>query len=117
VKSPGGQVLSGKVLIWFDPFNLTCQDTTIPELVNSLSGPDRAGKVVIDKTGLTGAYDFTVPIPYRPLPAQFQQIAEDSGVPSFLGGIKQLGLQLVAGKGQIQGIVIDSIEKPETNEQ
>jgi uncharacterized protein (TIGR03435 family) len=117
VKSPGGQILSGKVLIWFDPFNLTCQDTTIPELVNSISGPDRAGKVVIDKTGLTGAYDFTVPIPYRPLPAQFQQMAEDSGVPSFLSGLKQLGLQLEAGKGQIQGIVIDHIEKPETNDQ
>jgi uncharacterized protein (TIGR03435 family) len=89
----------------------------MPELVNSISGPERAGKVVIDKTGLTGGYDFTVPIPYRPLPAQFQQMAEESGVPSFLDGLKQLGLQLVSGKGQIQGVVIDHIEKPETNEQ
>jgi uncharacterized protein (TIGR03435 family) len=117
VKGRGGQMLSGKVLIWFDPFNLTCQDTTMAELVNSLSGTDRAGKVVIDKTGLTGAYDFVVPIPYRPLPEQFRQMAEDSGVPSFLSGLKQLGLQLESGKGQIQGVVIDHIEKPETNEQ
>jgi uncharacterized protein (TIGR03435 family) len=115
VTPPSRPAMSGKVLAWFDPFNLTCQDTTMAELVNSLSGPNRAGRVVIDKTGLTGAYDFNVPIPYRPLPEQFRQMAEDSGVPSFLEGIKQLGLALVPDKGPIDGIVIDHIEKPETN--
>ena len=115
VTPPGRPAMSGKVLVWFDPFNLTCQDITMAELVNSLSGPNRAGRVVIDKTGLTGAYDFTLPIPYRPLPEQFRQMAEDSGVPSFLEGIKQLGLALVPDKGPIDGIVIDHIEKPETN--
>lgn len=117
VKTPGGQVRSGKVLSWFDPFNLTCQDTTMAELVNSLSGPNRAGRVVIDKTGLTGSYDFVIPIPYAPLPEQFRQMAEDSGVPSFLDGLKQLGLQLVSAKEPIMGIVIDHIERPETNGQ
>ena len=112
---PGAQAMAGKVLRWFDPFNLVCQDTTMAELVNSLSGPDRAGRVVIDKTGLTGAYDFTVPIPYRPLPEQFRQIAEDSGVPSMFDGLKQLGLQLVSAKGPIEGIVVDHIERPPEN--
>lgn len=111
----GAQAKTGKVLQWFDPFNLVCQDTTIAELVNSLSGPDRAGRMVIDKTGLTGAYDFTVPIPYRPLPEQFQQIAEDSGVPTMFEGLKQLGLQLVQAKGPINGIVVDHIERPPDN--
>jgi len=111
----GAQAMSGKVLRWFDPFNLVCQDTTMAELVNSMSGPDRAGRVVIDKTGLTGAYDFTVPIPYRPLPEQFRQIAEDSGVPTMFEGLKQLGLQLVQAKGPIAGIVVDHIERPEAN--
>ena len=109
------QAMTGKVLRWFDPFNLVCQDITMAELVNSLSGPDRAGRVVIDKTGLTGAYDFTVPIPYRPLPEQFRQIAEDSGVPTMFEGLKQLGLQLVQAKGPINGIVVDHIERPPDN--
>lgn len=85
------------------------------DLVNSMSGPDRAGRVVIDKTGLTGAYDFTVPIPYRPLPEQFKEIAEDSGVPTMFDGLKQLGLQLVQAKEPIQGIVVDHIERPPDN--
>jgi uncharacterized protein (TIGR03435 family) len=115
VTPPGGHAQTGKVLSWYDPFNLVCQDTTMAELVNSLSGPDRAGRVVIDKTGLTGAYDFTVPIPYRPLPEQFRQIAEDSGVPTMFEGLKQLGLQLVQAKGPIDGIVVDHIERPPDN--
>jgi uncharacterized protein (TIGR03435 family) len=85
------------------------------DLVNSMSGPDRAGRVVTDKTGLTGAYDFTVPIPYRPLPEQFKEIAEDSGVPTMFDGLKQLGLQLVQAKEPIQGIVVDHIERPPDN--
>jgi uncharacterized protein (TIGR03435 family) len=112
---PGAQARTGKVLSWFDPFNLVCQDTTMAELVNSLSGPDRAGRVVIDKTGLTGVYDFTVPIPYRPLPEQFRQIAEDSGVPTMFEGLKQIGLQLASAKGPINGIVVDHIERPPEN--
>jgi uncharacterized protein (TIGR03435 family) len=112
---PGAQAKTGRVLQWFDPFNLVCQDITMAELVNSLSGPDRAGRMVIDKTGLTGAYDFTVPIPYRPLPEQFQQIAEDSGVPTMFEGLKKIGLQLVQAKGPINGIVVDHIERPPEN--
>jgi len=112
---PGAHAMTGKVLSWFDPFNLVCQDQTMADLVNSMSGPDRAGRVVIDKTGLTGAYDFTVPIPYRPLPEQFKEIAEDSGVPTMFDGLKQLGLQLVQAKEPIQGIVVDHIERPPDN--
>ncbi len=98
------QAMTGKVLRWFDPFNLVCQDITMAELVNSLSGPDRAGRVVIDKTGLTGAYDFTVPIPYRPLPEQFRQIAEDSGVPTMFEGLKNLGCNWCRLKDRLTGL-------------
>ena len=82
------------------------------ELVNSLSGPNRAGRVVIDKTGLNGAYNFTVPIPYAPLP---QQIQDMSDAPSTYEGLKQLGLQMVPGKGVIDEIVVDHVERPAEN--
>jgi uncharacterized protein (TIGR03435 family) len=111
----GGRVLTGKVLSWFDPFNLVCQDETMADLANSLSGANRSGRVVFDKTGLTGSYNFTVPIPYAPLPAQLQQLSEDSGVPTVFEGLKKLGLQLVSAKGPIDGIVVDHIERPAGN--
>jgi len=105
--TPNGQVLTGKVLSWFDPFNLVCQDESMADLVNSISGENRAGRIVIDKTGLTGNYNFTVPIPYTQLPEQLKQMADDSGVPSMFEGLKQVGLQLVSAKAQIDGIVVD----------
>jgi uncharacterized protein (TIGR03435 family) len=117
VTDPRGQVLTGHVWNWFDPFRLVCQDVTMSDLVTVLSGPDRSGRVVIDKTGLTGTYDFTVAISSRPLPEQLQQAAEDAGVVtlSVFDGVKQLGLQLVPSTGPIRGIVVDHIERPEAN--
>jgi uncharacterized protein (TIGR03435 family) len=115
LKTPWGATLTGKVLTWVDPFHLVCQDETMADLVNSISGANRAGRVVIDKTELKGTYNFSVPIPYAPLPAQLQQMGEDQGVPSIFDGLKQLGLQLVPGKGPIDGIVVDHMEKPAEN--
>ena len=82
------------------------------ELVNSLSGPQRAGRVVIDKTGLDGAYNFTVPIPYQPLPQQLQDMSDTV---STYEGLKQLGLQMVKSTGVIDNIIVDHVEKPVEN--
>ena len=113
--NPGAKPITGHVLAQFTPFYAVCQDVTMAELVNSLSGPNRAGRVVIDKTGLTGTYDFTLPIPVGLLPEQLQQAAEDAGVPSMFEGLKQLGLQLVPAKDPVRGIVVDHIERPPEN--
>jgi len=113
--NPGAKPMTGKVTGQFDPFRVVCQDVTMADLVNLLSGPNRAGRVVIDKTGLTGTYDFTLPLPVAMLPEQLQQAAEDAGVPSIFEGLKQLGLQLVPAKGPIRGIVVDHIERPPEN--
>ena len=113
--NPGAKPITGHVLAQFTPFYAVCQDVTMADLVNSLSGPNRAGRVVIDKTGLTGTYDFTLPIPVGQLPDQLQQAAEDAGVPSMFEGLKQLGLQLVPAKDPVRGIVVDHIERPPEN--
>ena len=117
VTNPRGQVLTGHVWNWFDPFRVVCQEVTMADLATVLSGPDRAGRIVVDKTGLTGTYDFTLPIVVRPLPEQLMQAAEDAGVVpmSPVEAVKQLGLQLVPSTGPIRGIVVDHIERPETN--
>lgn len=112
VKTPDGRVLTGKVLSWFDPFTLVCQDTTMAELVNSLSGPQRAGRIVIDKTGLNGAYNFAVPIPYAPIPQQYMDMSDG---PSFYDGLKKLGLQMVKSMGVTDTIVVDHVERPVEN--
>jgi uncharacterized protein (TIGR03435 family) len=44
-----------------------------------------------------------------------QQAADDAGVPTLQEGLKQLGLALVPSKGPVDEIVIDHIERPDTN--
>ncbi|HEY4378909.1 MAG TPA: TIGR03435 family protein [Acidobacteriaceae bacterium] len=112
----GQAPVAGHVMGWWgSPFYMNAQDATMADLVNMLSGPDRSGRVVLDKTGLDGTYNFVLPLTPRPLPAQIQQIADDAGVPSLQTGLKQLGLALVPAKGPVDQIVIDHIERPDTN--
>jgi uncharacterized protein (TIGR03435 family) len=96
-------------------FYLTAQDATMADLVNNLSIPGRAGRVVIDKTGVTGTYDFVLAAPPLDLPPILQQAADDAGVPTLQGSLKQLGLELVPSKGPVDEIVIDHIERPPEN--
>jgi uncharacterized protein (TIGR03435 family) len=67
---------------------------------------------VIDKTGLNGAYNFTVPIPYEPIPQQYMDMSD---TPSTYEGLKQLGLQLVKSMGVTDTIIVDHVEKPAEN--
>jgi uncharacterized protein (TIGR03435 family) len=108
--------MTGYALVWFmNPFYLIGQDATMADLVNDISGPQRAGRVVIDKTGLTGTYDFALAAPPLSLPPVLQQAVDDAGVPTLQEGLKQLGLALVPSKGPVDEIVIDHIERPDTN--
>jgi uncharacterized protein (TIGR03435 family) len=112
----GAKPIAGRMLGFFGPFNLVGQDVTMTDLVNFLSQPNRAGRMVIDKTGLTGTYDFSLLMtPGGQLPEQFQEAAEDAGAVSVFEAMKQLGLQLVPAKGPIRGMVVDHIERPPEN--
>jgi uncharacterized protein (TIGR03435 family) len=115
VTPANGPAQSGHVLRWFGQLNLVGQDATMTDLVDLLNRPGEAGRVVIDKTGLTGTYDFSLQIPRRTLPDQIKESAEDAGVPTVFEGLKQLGLQLVSAKGPVRGIVVDHIERPPEN--
>lgn len=65
------------------------------------------GRFVIDKTGLTGKYDFTVK--WTP---DDEQATADSGPDIFTALEEQLGLKLVPAKGPVDTIVVDRIEMP-----
>lgn len=73
---------------------------------------------VIDKTGLTQSYDFT--LSFAPvLPPNVSQDKLPTGLldrPSIFDALKQqLGLKLVAEKGPVVYYVIDHVERPSAN--
>ncbi len=63
---------------------------------------------VIDHTGIDGEFD--VKLEWSP-----EQISDSSGPSIFTALQEQLGLRLESGKGPVEMIVIDSIEKPSEN--
>jgi uncharacterized protein (TIGR03435 family) len=73
---------------------------------------------VIDKTGLTGNYDFA--LSFTPeLPPGFDKAnlpPEFLDRPSIFDALReQLGLRLEAQKGSVEYYVIDHVEKPAAN--
>jgi uncharacterized protein (TIGR03435 family) len=97
---------------------------TIAQFVTTLS--EWVGSPVIDKTGLTGLYDFTlksspeglrVPGPLgRTMALQLAQVPKppaDPDAPSLSVALQeQLGLKLESARGPVEVVVIDRLEKP-----
>ncbi len=88
-------------------------------LANLLVGP--AQRLVIDRTGLAGNWDFEVK--YTPDPSQLppgMSLADAPGVdqngPSLFTALEeQLGLKLRAARGPVEVLVIDSVQQPTPN--
>jgi uncharacterized protein (TIGR03435 family) len=76
---------------------------------------DAVRRTVVDKTGLPGSYD--VALKWTP----DEDAAKDAGAPAdappsiFIAVQEQLGLKLQAGKGPVQTLVLDHVEKPSEN--
>jgi len=65
------------------------------------------GEAVVDATGLTGLYDISLDFT--------DESAPDAG-PSLLEALQQqLGLKLETGKGPVEVVVVDHVEKPSEN--
>lgn len=77
------------------------------------------GRPVYDKTGLTGRYDFQVKYSSDRANAGSPDIntapPPDAAPPITIALEEQLGLKLVSGKGPMDVIVIDHLEKPAVN--
>jgi uncharacterized protein (TIGR03435 family) len=76
------------------------------------------GRPVVDQTGLTGNYDFT--LSFRPiLPPDASPDAlppEQRDLPTLFDALRtQLGLRLTPTRGPVDHLVIDHIEKPSDN--
>ena len=83
---------------------------TMATLARRLQGSVEA--LVIDRTGLTGGYDFR--LEYLPRNLQRQQDAS-AGVSIFTALQEQLGLRLEPRRGPVEVVVIDGVEKPTGN--
>jgi len=71
------------------------------------------GTVVVDKTGLTGNYDFTLNWKADGSVGDFNTPATDASASSLSTAVQeQLGLKLELQKGPMQVLVIDHVEKP-----
>lgn len=97
-----------------DGDNMSSNDThvkatnvTMEAFAKRLSRDRDIGKVVVDKTGLTGRYDFELNW------ARAQQDADRPGI--FTALQEQLGLKLESAKVKIDAVVIDRAEKPSDN--
>ena len=81
-------------------------------LTNPFTGVDRA---VVDRTGLTGAFDFSLEWSLESVVAGAPDQATTAG-PNFFEALRsQLGLKLVATKAPSDTLTIDRIERPNEN--
>lgn len=101
---------------------------TMTQLANSLS--QFAGRTVVDRTGLTGAYDLDVEFtpdpalrgrgmggglpPAPPAPGS-ERVVDPAGVSIFTAVQEQLGLKLDSQRGPVPVLVIESVTQPTEN--
>jgi uncharacterized protein (TIGR03435 family) len=76
------------------------------------------GRPVIDRTALTGRFDFTLQwTPDSPahMKSPDEPVANSEQGPSIFTAVQQLGLKLENQKAPVEIIVIDAVEKPSAN--
>ena len=99
---------------------LVGRNARIGDFVNQIQS-SVLDRPVIDETGLTGRYDFT--LKWTPDESQFSRVDErippptdpDAAPPLFTAMQEQLGLKFESTKAPADVIVIDRMEKPSSN--
>ena len=115
----GGRGGAGSFVVQGRGGPIVAEGVPISTLVQFLSGQP-LGRIVLDKTGLTGKYDFTLQWTPDDLqsPALYatQEEPPISRWPSLFTALQeQLGLKLEPQKGPVQTLVVDHAEKPSGN--
>jgi uncharacterized protein (TIGR03435 family) len=81
------------------------------------------GRIVFDRTGLTGSFDFTLRWTPDQIPTGFDKKAGALGLPPvdpngpsiFTALQEQLGLKLDSQRGPVDVLVVDRAERPTAN--
>jgi uncharacterized protein (TIGR03435 family) len=112
-KWPNGQVVGHDGLYFTRGFGggeLTAQATDMTTFAGMLSHHLMLGQPVVDKTGLTGHYDFVLHYSMN----EWEELL--TSYPDLFTAIQQqLGLKLESKKGPVPVLVIDHIERPSEN--
>ena len=88
----------------------------IADLVKAMRSSAGLDRVVIDRTGLTGNYDFVMNWTPDLAPTPQDNGAPATNFPSLFTAIQeQLGLKLEPARGPVNMLVIDHVEKPSVN--
>jgi bla regulator protein blaR1 len=118
----------GRVIAQYSPYGLRMlgNKVSMQEFARFLSSV--MGRAVVDKTGFQGTFDADLqlipdqavaglpPLPLPPSPPGAPAPAVDpAGLSVFTALQQQLGLKLESGKGPVEVMVIDHLEKPSEN--
>jgi uncharacterized protein (TIGR03435 family) len=94
------------------------RNITIALLADALPGMGRLDRPIVDQTGLTGRFDFTLEFePEAALTAApTAEPAPEFQGPTFVEALReQLGLRLESTKAPLPFLVIDHVERPTGN--
>jgi uncharacterized protein (TIGR03435 family) len=107
--------LAGAGSMMMSNSELTAHGVQLSTLINSLSA--KLQRTIIDKTGLTGTYDFELKwTPEGEASADNGQADSQSSTSSLFTALQeQLGLKLQSSKGPVETLVVDHIEMPSEN--
>jgi uncharacterized protein (TIGR03435 family) len=95
-----------------DTAEITGTGNSIEDLISRLAA--QVGRPVIDKTNLTGRFDFKLTFNPRPL-VSADSPGQSAASDIFTALQEQLGLKLESGRGPVEVLVIDSASKPTEN--
>jgi uncharacterized protein (TIGR03435 family) len=102
LRRPNGTVLAG------------FRNATMDQIAGSLSSIIGLGRTLVDRTGLSGTFDFTLAV--APDPAPLDAAATEPVGPSLVQALRdQLGMKLEAARGPVKILVIDRMERPTEN--
>lgn len=115
--APDDPAVVGPGMVYPQRVSLPARNATMANFVSLLQ---RAilDRPVVDKTGLTGRYDFD--LDWAPDETQFggglpAASADAPSPPLFTAVEEQLGLRLMAAKGPVEALVVDRAEPPSAN--
>jgi uncharacterized protein (TIGR03435 family) len=84
---------------------LNTKGGTMPRIVRTFAGLPGVERIIVDKTGLTGSFDFDLDWAQDPS-------ADASGPSLFTAMQEQLGLRLESARGPVEVLVVDGAQPP-----
>lgn len=117
---PPAQPNGAKVLrcgAFFRPPGMVLEGASMAILAEMLSTPlPNLGRLVVDRTGLSGEFNFQLEFQFLPPNLNGQTLPDDPLAPSLFTAVQeQLGLKLQSARGNTNVLVVDQAEKPSAN--